>query len=896
MPDTNNNLTVITTHVNADFDALGAMLAAQKLYPHAKVIFPGSQDRNLRNFFITSMVYLFNIADLKSIDFKDISRLVLVDTRQPRRIGPFASLLSRADLDIHIYDHHGAQPSDIHGTLEVIEPVGASVSLLADLIRQRQIDISPDEATIMCLGIYEDTGSFTFSSTTEKDFSAAAFLLSKGANLNTIANMITREINPLQVGLLNDMIQAAMYYHINGYQVLITSIATENYVADLALLVHKLIKMEAQDAYFSIAQMEGKIYVIARSKVPEIDVGAILSHLHGGGHAYAASATIRNKTLAQVEQQLLQVLRTEIRPAHRAQDLMSAPAITVDINCTCQEAAKILTRYNINALLVTDDMSPHTTQGSLAGYITRQIIEKALYHKLENVHVREYMSTELAFVPPEAEIAEIQHKIIENKQRILPVIRTGNIIGVITRTDLFNVLVRRSASALKPSADPAYEPFPSRTRNIVHFIRERLSASVVDRLRDIGQTADVIGYSVFVVGGFVRDLYLYRKNEDIDIVVEGNGIEFAKAYARKVGGRIHPYAKFGTAVIIFPDGSKIDVASARLEYYTAPAALPTVEMSSIKLDLFRRDFSINTLAIQLNHKRFGLLIDFFSAQRDIKDKFIRVLHNLSFVEDPTRVFRAIRFSRRFDFSIGKLTANLIRNAVEMDFITHLSGRRLFGELRLILEEEQPVSIIQGLHEYDLLKTIDPELDLTPKIIRLLNSAKKVISWYDLLFIEEPYMKWAVYLLALQNGCDHAAALRICQRLELAPRYQRFFLQDRFQADATLAWLEKQMPVENSVIYNKLNGFQIELILYIMAAARTKSIKRATSFFITRLRYMQPQINGQDLIDMGLKPGPVFGRVFNRVRDAKMNGEISSHQEELDYARAWLTSTRQKHLA
>ena len=158
-------------------------------------------------------------------------------------------------------------------------------------------------------------------------------------------------------------------------------------------------------------------------------------------------------------------------------------------------------------------------------------------------------------------------------------------------------------------------------------------------------------------------------------------------------------------MIIFEDGYKIDVATARFEYYSSPAALPDVEMSSIKLDLFRRDFTINTLAIQLNATRSGNLIDFFSAQKDIKDKAVRVLHNLSFVEDPTRVFRAIRFEQRFGFVIGKLTANLIENAVRMDFFKRLSGRRVFTEIRLILEEDNPTDAVMRLHDFGLLKVI-----------------------------------------------------------------------------------------------------------------------------------------------------------------------------------------------
>lgn len=348
------DLTVITTHINADFDALASMLAAQKLYPNALVVFPGSQEKNLRNFFVNSMVYLFNMAEIKDIDFANLARLVLVDTRQAGRIGKLASLLERSDLEVHIYDHHPPAPNDIDGDLVVHQLTGATVTILTEIIQEKGVEISPDEATIMCLGIYEDTGSFTFPSTTEKDFKAAAFLLSKGANLNVVSNLISREISPEQVGLLNDMIQAATRYNINGVEIVITTVTTDNYVSDFAFLVHKMVKMENLDAIFAIALMGDKMYVVARSRIPEVDVGTIVTPLGGGGHTFAAAATIKGKTLVQIEHELTEILYKEIRARSQAKDLMSAPAITIDADVVCKEAAELLTRYNINALLVTE--------------------------------------------------------------------------------------------------------------------------------------------------------------------------------------------------------------------------------------------------------------------------------------------------------------------------------------------------------------------------------------------------------------------------------------------------------------------------------------------------------------------------------------------------------------
>jgi tRNA nucleotidyltransferase (CCA-adding enzyme) len=878
------DITVITTHINADFDALASMLAAQKLYPDALVVFPGSQEKNLRNFFINSMVYLFNMAGIKDIDFTSIKRLVLVDTRQATRIGKFSSILDRPDIDIHIYDHHPPMSNDIKGHYEVHHLTGATVTILTEIIMEKGIVISPDEATIMCLGIYEDTGSFTFPSTTERDFTAAAFLLSKGANLNIVSNLTSREISPEQVGLLNDMIQASTRYNINGVEIVITTVSTDDYVSDFAFLVHKMVKMENLDAIFAIARMGDKMYLVARSRIPEVNVGAIVTPLGGGGHTFAAAATIKGKTLAQIEHELAEILYSKIRSRSRAKDLMSSPAITVQADVSCKDAGNFLTRYNINALLVTER---HNGKENLLGFITRQVIEKAMFHGLDHIPVKEYMTTELGSVEPDAELLEIQEKIIENKQRVLPVIDNGVIAGVVTRTDLLNILVRQSRHTDSPLPDPEKEPGHARTRNIIKFMKERLSRRIVDILTTIGEKADEIGYDAYVVGGFVRDLFLYRTNEDIDIVIEGDGIAFSKEFVKTADARIHSYEKFGTAVIIFPGGFKIDVASARMEYYKSPAALPTVEMSSIKLDLFRRDFTINTLSIQLNPNRFGLLVDFFAAQKDIKEKTIRVLHNLSFVEDPTRVFRAIRFEQRFGFTIGKLTSGLIENAVKMDFFKRLSPRRVFAELRQILEEQNPTAAIIRLNEYDLLKVIHPSIILSKELIALFSSVKKVLSWHDLLFLEEPYIKWAVYFLALTRHCDKNTIDEICMPIELAPRYRNIFCKERFEADSCLAWMERNQPLKNSTLYQRLSVFKIELILYMMAATKLEKVKRSISNYFTRLRHIDTSIKGKDLKKMGHEPGPVYREILQAVLDAKLNGQIKTRSDELVFVKNYV---------
>jgi len=312
-----------------------------------------------------------------------------------------------------------------------------------------------------------------------------------------------------------------------------------------------------------------------------------------------------------------------------------------------------------------------------------------------------------------------------------------------------------------------------------------------------------------------------------------------------------------------------------------------VEMSSIKLDLYRRDFTINTLAIQLNSDKFGTLIDFFGARKDIKEKIIRVLHNLSFVEDPTRVFRAIRFEQRFGFTIGKLTANLMANAISMDFFRGLSGKRVFTELRLILEEENPVAALIRLNDFDLLKVVHASVKLDKFFIAMLNAVKKVLTWHDLLFLDESYNRWIVYFMALIYHCDERRTEEICRRFELAPEYLKIFCVGRFDADRCAGWLDRHLPVADSVLYRKLDGFRIELILYMMAAAKHQKVKKAISHFFTNLRRVDISLKGRDLVDMQLKPGPIYRQILQAVLEAKLDGRLKTKDDEIDFARRYI---------
>ncbi len=873
--------TIITSHINADFDAIASMLAAQKLYCDAVIIFPGSQEKTLRNFFINSMGYLFNMADPEDVDFDSVSRLVLVDTRQPDRLSGVSKLLDKPDITIHIYDHHPPLEGDLTGIISVFQPLGATITILVNLLRKRKISISADEATVMALGIYEDTGSFTFVSTTAEDLKQAAYLLSCGASLDTITNLVVKEIKSEQVTWLNELLNEIVCHRIHGIDIHVSTISSPVYIAELAIIVQKIIRMENLSVFFVIALMGHKVTIIARSRILEVDVGRLLQHFDGGGHPYAASATIDGKTLAQVELILLNLLETEIKPFSIVDKLMSSPAITVEPHADCRKAGQLMTRYNINSLLVLD-----TEKNELQGIITRQVIEKVLFHSLGQLPVQDYMNSEIQTIDSSAGMAEIEEKIIEGKQRILPVMDNKIIRGVITRTDFFNHLVEQN-DILKKSEDRQQSIQTARKKHVGNTMAQRLDARTLDILKSIGETGVDLNYNTYVVGGFVRDLLLDRNVDDIDIVVEGDGIHFARYYAEKNGFRVNTHKKFGTAVIVLPDFSKIDVASARLEYYATPASLPIVEKSSIKLDLSRRDFTINTLAIHLNPDQFGTLIDFFGATRDLKDKTIRTIHNLSFVEDPTRIFRAIKFANRFGFKIGKVTSNLIRNAVKIDCFKNLSGLRTLSEIKQILQEEDPIPAIRTMQSYSLDKIIHPQLNLNDTTYQLLEAVNKAVSWHDLLHIESDYPRWSVYFMALIHNSTYRVSRDICLKLKMPEKEKAVLLEKRYKAEKCLYVIENTPSFSNSQLYRKLVHFKTEFILYMMALSTKKKTVKAISYYYTHLRDQQTILKGKDLLAMGLKPGPVFKRILDALLDERLDNRVTTLKQEIEFVKSYI---------
>lgn len=883
--------TIITAHVNADFDALAAMVAAKILYPEAEIIVPTYREKSGINYFLDSISYIFNFRQPRDCDLSQVKTLVVVDTRQRGRIPQVAEVLNNPGLKIHCYDHHPDSADDLPAEVSVVKPWGSTTTILAHMLKEKGYLPSMDEATMMGLGIYEDTGSFTFDSTTEHDFSAAAWLRANLMDLSVISGLMKTTLTSEQVLVLNSMIEAAVTHEVHGISIVTTAVVLEEFVDDFSVLTHQLFDMEKNaKVIFALAQMGDRVQIVARSRIPEkINVSVICASFGGGGHSYAAAASVKDKTLEECKAQLFAILFSTIHKEINVGTKMTAPAKLVEDTQILAEAEAIMLRYGLKAAPV---VAAGTRQ--CLGIIEYQIAARAVGHKLGDQPVADFMNSRASTVLPNSNLYPAMEIILGQRQRLIPVVDKNNdVLGVLTRTDIMRLLLDDSIRI--PEGDPLVTT--QKDRNIGSLLKEKLPQNHYNLLKLIGDLADRLQVSVYAVGGFVRDLLMDRVNLDIDITVEGDGIAFARHLADELQGRFRAHPMFQTALVIFKDHDgneqRIDVATARLEYYEYPGALPTVELSSIKMDLSRRDFSINALAIRLNRSTFGDLVDPFSALRDMRDKIIRVLHSLSFVEDPTRIMRGIRFEKRFNFKIAPQTDKLIKNCLQLGLFQKLSGARMFNEMKHIFDEKSPLLCLQRMEGYGMLAQIHPQLKLTAPKEAVLAELEDVLSWYKLLFLKQQPATWVVFLLGLCPNAKYNEMAEVLDRFILPDKQRSEFMQlreaTRHAAKRLLRW-QKDEEKSMSELFRILIKVPLEGILHLMAQPGMREIKKKLANFLSRLWNMTLDISGQDLLELGAPQGPIIGRLLNALLGAKADGQAETREEQLELAKKMILET------
>ena len=715
-----NVMKAIIAHPNLDFDALASMVAAQKLYPGAVLVTVGKPADPVREF----MVMHGDFIEVRNyIDKKDVDTLIMVDTRSQKRLLDFTKVLENEDLSVIVYDHHENSDEDIPGATVHYAPLGANVTQLVEEIRAQHMEITPELATLFALGIYDDTGSLRYLSTTARDVEAVAWLLQQGASLAAIAEYTTLALSPEQNELLAQLLQNSEIKTIHQRDVLISTARRDEYINGLSSLTVRIRDVYSVDAVFLVVRMENRIHIVGRSATKEIDVRAALKPYGGRGHLMAASAMLKDSAYTEdaLVAALFQSLEQTISPPLTVGEVMTSPVKTVAANVSVNEIGEYMLRYGHSGYPVME-------AGQLIGIISRRDVEKCKYHGLGNVPVKGYMSHRVITVGKDTTVEDARELMIRENVGRLPVLAGDELIGIVTRSDLLELVY-----GPKPGGRRRNNVKNSRGEgelNLLTALEQSLPKQMFELLKQISALADSEGIKAFLVGGLVRDLLLGESSIDLDIVVEGDGIAFAGTVAAAFAGALSAYPKFGTATVVVDGVVKIDIAGARTEYYEYPAAKPRVEQGSLKQDLFRRDFTVNAMALSLNYESLGHLIDYYNGREDLYQRKIRVLHNLSFVEDPTRILRALRFCARYHFTMTAETRDFALKAMEAGVLKHLSLRRLWHELELSLRESCAYEILDRIKDFGIWPLLFPD---TPFDLGLKTDFERIalgFSWLE----------------------------------------------------------------------------------------------------------------------------------------------------------------------
>jgi len=948
---TQTPLEVILTHEHTDFDALASLLAASLLYPNAVPVLPRRLSRSVHDFVDTYGQH-FPFCQAKDVPRRHVDRAIFVDTDGANWVKGMDEKTKH-----FIIDHHPRDPDEpVNGHIWH-ETLGANTTILLERIIELGLSVSPMQATLMALGIHADTGSLTYAVTTGRDAQCLAWLLheDRRADLQIISEYLHFPLSPAQRRLLDSLHENSEFVEIASHPVLLAHANAVNFHDEFSTLAGHVRDAYELDAVFLLFQKKQMVQVVLRSTTDAIHVGDIARAIGGDGHARAAAAPVRHHSPSEVRARILELLHQQVRaPATDAEaaqatatglcvrHIMSrgrpkalSPEMTVDA------ALRLMRRYGHEGFPVMQAPEPHAGEANaeeasaapphsanLLGLVTRRELDRAFDHGLGDKPLRRFMRRGPVTVRPDDALDYVRTRMAESGWGQIPVAdESGQIIGIVTRTDLI-----RSGSQ---TAQPPYH-----AETVIKQLHKILSPWHLFLLRLLGSEAAQLDYAAYVVGGFVRDVLLGEvagrvATLDVDIVIEGDAIAFAQRIQQRYGGRVVTHKRFGTANWLLHDRdepldrdalravshaadevaegtlnapdeplhlqilpSHLDFATARTEFYTAPTALPTVERGNIKLDLYRRDFTINTLAICLNPERWGELLDFYGGLNDLDRNIVRVLHSLSFVDDPTRILRAVRYEQRFGFRIEAHTQDLLRDSLSL--LQRVTGTRIRHELERTLQEEAPEEAFQRLDELGVLTQLHPQLHMDDwirdRFVRLrrarngqagaaddgANDATQSATIPELrqALQDTPVERLYWCLLVYQMPAESDEILS--ERLGLRKETQRLLADLRTIQDHLAELTADSLSPSHTVAL--LDPVEPAALALVDVAYDNDRLRRRFRRYLTEWRHSKPLLDGHDLRAMGIQQGPIYKEILSALRTARLDGEIETRAEEVEIVR------------
>ncbi len=859
---------IIVSHDHTDLDGLAAMVAARHLYTDAFPVFAGRLHPLTQDFMALYRDEI-DVASLSDIDLDRVERVIVVDTADLNRLGRINDLIDWQEVEVIVYDHH---PHNSEASscvdLDLSQDVGSSTTILINKILPRDINLDPIEATLFALGIYADTGNFTHLNTTPKDLRAAAYLMDAGAHVKIINQFLREKLNEEQQQALEELLQNRNELEINGTSVNLFSAEFSDYIMGLNKVANRIKDLYDLSNVFIAAEAEGNVDIIGRSSDEAVDVGKICSHFQGGGHSGAGSARV-DKSLSRVEQELKKALETEITRLHDVKTIMSSPVRTISPETEVARAEKMMEKYGHNGLVVTDNEE-------IVGIFSRRDLDKIKGHDLMNAPVKAYMSQDVVTISADSSILDAQQLMVKYDIGRLPVIEEGEMCGIVTRTDVL--------ASYYDDISPQH--FQNRYgSSMVDISRQKQDVS--EKLHDLpSKASEIISLCaklaqkqdslLYLVGGMTRDLLLNRENKDIDLVIEENARQFILALAAELDTDYQFHERFQTGSISLPGEYNLDIAQTRSEFYPGPGVRPEVEEAGLLEDLFRRDFTINAMAIALSPGDYGMLYDFFNAQSDLQKGQIKALHRFSFLDDPIRIIRGIRYALELGFDLETETEKLMDEALRKGDFSRLKLSRVYEELR---------DLVRDFHDHDRFSSILKRLP-----------AFKLLA-YDFEFNEKREQEWQIlnHSLAYLDAKDYNIKeweVKIAFLMENMPvKYRKKLsiaeevidlIEFIHNCESHCERLKKSTdPVDIYAQLEQLSGERLALLHFYCQEAK---VQEKIEYFCQELSRTSLDIDGNDLMEMGLKPGPLIQEILDEVWIAHLRGEADSRSDQLTLAR------------
>lgn len=909
---------LILCHMTADFDTVGAAVGLTRLHPGAKIVLTGGCHPAVQDFLALHRDE-YPLIERRSVNPSQIQALAVVDTQFCDRVGKAAEWLTQSGVDIVVYDHHPGVTSDIPATERHIEAVGSTTTMIVEQLRAEQIELTGAEATVMALGIHVDTGSLTYAQSTARDAIALAWLMQQGASLRAIADYVEPGLSSSLQDILSAALEQIQTENHQGYCLAWVVVNTESYTPGLSSVTSRLMDLTDSDTLLFCnqygADAEGgaaRLTIIGRSRSHPfgtgtdqgIDLAAIFQPWGGGGHPAAAAVTLRQENLDQVVQQVLAEVRSQIPKPPTARELMSSPVRTIRPSTTIAEAQRILLRYGHSGLSVVD------REDNLVGVISRRDLDIALHHGFSHAPVKGYMTTNLKTITPDTLLPDIESLMVTYDVGRLPVLDRDNLVGIVTRTDVLRQLHQEKALSERPHQSEdnlTYCPMP---QTIQRRLRQALVVELWEILMAAAEAAEQQGWHLYVVGGAVRDILLTASDdppllEDVDLVVDGfhraaqagAGVELAKVLQERYPeSRLQVHGRFQTAALIWHKhpvlGSlMIDIATARTEFYPYPAANPEVEASSIRQDLYRRDFTVNAMAIRLTQPRQGELLDFFGGLIDLQHQQIRVLHTNSFIEDPTRIYRAVRFAVRLGFTIEPQTERYIRHAIDSGIYRQIQTQldkapalqtRLKNELKYILQASYWKPAIRLLADLGALQCIHSSLTFEHTALEdspLWWHLRLMDRWLRRFDPDCALNHWEMLLEVLMAHIEPGDRVQVATNLQLP----QDGIERLAQLEDCVTSFTDTLPTLSCASQKAavLRSHSRETLI-LVGIFVPRSVRRIIWRYLTHWSQVKPVLDGSDLKQLGYKPGPQFKTMLDDLQAATLDQQVQTAAEAEAY--------------